>query len=218
VATSSTRVFIVDDHDVVIDGVRLQLVGLPDLELVGTASNCAQARARITGAAPDVVIVDVRLPDGSGIELIRDIRSSHPRTACLVFTSYGRDRALFESLVAGASGFLTKDAPREVLVESIQRAARGESLITREILDDLRARAVQLSPGQEEPTGLTPQERRILTLVTRGLTNMEIAIELDLAEKTIRNNVSQILAKLGMRNRTEVTAFVAGLRQNERNR
>jgi DNA-binding NarL/FixJ family response regulator len=207
------RVFAVDDHHVVLDGIRLQLANAADVEVVGTADTVLDARRRIQAARPDVAIVDVRLPDGSGIELIRDIRSLDPSVACIVFTSYGQDRALFESVVAGAAGFLLKESSPAVLLDGIRRAARGETLIKREVLDDLRARARSVPRDYGALAGLTPQERRILTYVTRGLTNGEIATELGLAEKTIRNYVSNLLGKLGMRNRTQAAAYVASLRE-----
>lgn len=204
-----TRVFVVDDHEVVREGLARAVEAASGLELVGTAERVSGTAATICDSDADVAIVDVRLPDGSGIELIRDVRSQRPEVRCIVFTSYRSDEAFFQSTVAGASGFVLKDEPLEAAIEAVRRVARGESLLTADVLDEVRREHEVLVPQDQILWGLTKQERRILGLVTEGRTNKEIASEMSLAEKTVRNYVSNVLAKLGMRNRTALAAHVA---------
>lgn len=204
-----TRVFVVDDHEVVREGVARAVEGDDGFELVGVAEGIRGTAAAIRAAGTDVAIVDVRLRDGSGIELVRDVRSDSPGIRCIVFTSYRSDEAFFQSTVAGASGFVLKDEPLDSVLRAIQRVAAGESLMTPELLDELRRDDEVLRPEEEILWGLTSQERRLLKLITQGLTNREIAAAMSLAEKTVRNYVSNVLAKLGMRNRTELAAHVA---------
>ncbi len=205
------RVYVVDDHAVVRGGLRYLLGEHDGIEVVGEAGTVAAALDGIGACRPDVAVVDVRLPDGNGVELVREIRSRQPAVQCLILTTSADDEAFFHAVVAGACGYLVKDADPEVLAQSVRAAARGESLIGREVIDDLRRRSRALPPS-DMLSDLTAQERRILKYVAEGLTNGEIAARLELAEKTVRNNVSNILSKLGMRNRTELATHVVRLR------
>ena len=203
--------FVVDDHAVVRGGLRYLLGERQGIDVVGDAGTVAEALDGVGASRPDVAIVDVRLPDGNGVELVRELRSRHPQVQCLILTTSADDEAFFHSVVAGACGYLVKDVAPEELEESVRAAARGESLMGREVIDDLRRRSTALPPS-DVLADLTAQERRILQHVALGLTNGEIAARLRLAEKTVRNNVSNILSKLGMRNRTELATHVVRLR------
>jgi DNA-binding NarL/FixJ family response regulator len=201
------RVFLLDDHEVVRRGLA-QLIELEDdLTVVGEADSAATALARIPPTRPHVAVLDVRLPDGDGIEVCREVRSRHPEVACLMLTSFADDEALLGAVVAGAAGYVLKQVRGGDLLDAIRRAGRGESLLD----PALTARAVARlrTPEADELEGLTGQERRILDLLTEGLTNREIAERLYLAEKTVKNYVSHLLAKLGMTRRAEAAAFGA---------
>ena len=206
--SANIRVFVVDDHAVVREGVRALLDDTDDMHVVGTAGTAATGMREMVQAKPDVALVDVQLPDGSGVELVRDLRSRLPSTGCLIFTSFADDDAFFQSVVAGAAGYVVKDAQQHDLLSAIRVVASGGSLINTRTLDDLRARTTTL-PEDELLGHLTGQERRILSRVVRGATNREIGLELSLAEKTVRNYVSNILIKVGMKNRTQLAAYVA---------
>lgn len=201
------RVLLVDDHPVVRHGVAAMLAVRDDLTLVAAAATAAQARDRVTARRPDVALVDIQLPDGDGVELIRELRSRDPRLACLVFTSYADDDAMYRSMLAGAAGYVVKDAPAEHLEDALRRAAAGEHLLERSARAEVRSHRVPAGDSRLAP--LTPQEERILGLVMDGATNGEIAARLSLAEKTVRNYVSNMLTKLGMRNRTEMAVYAA---------
>lgn len=210
------RIFLLDDHEVVRRGVRDLLESEPDLEVVGEASTAAEAVARIPATRPDVAVLDVRLPDGTGVEVCREVRSQDPDLACLMLTSYADDEALFESIVAGAAGYVLKEVRGGELIDSIRRVAAGETLldpaVTTKVLERLRR-------GPEEDSrlaGLTDQERRILELLADGLTNRQIAEAMFLAEKTVKNYVSNLLAKLGMSRRTEAAVYAARLAERRR--
>lgn len=205
------RVFIVDDHEVVRGGVRYLLDQSSGVEVIGEAGNIAAGLDGVAVGRPDVLIADVRLPDGSGVELVREVRSRFPETRCLMLTSFADEEAFFHAVVAGASGYLVKDVDQAGLVDAVLTAAAGGSLISSEAIDALRRRATEVPHDDDLLASLTPQERRILGMVTEGLTNREIAVKLSLAEKTIRNYVSNILGQVGMRNRTELAAYVARL-------
>lgn len=207
----SVRVFIVDDHAVVRGGVRYLLEQSGAVEVIGEAGTVAAALDGVAAGSPDVLIADVRLPDGNGVELVREVRSRFPEIRCVILTSFADDEAFFHAVVAGAAGYLVKDVDAVALVSAVQTVAAGGSLISRDVIDDLRRRATEVPPDDDLLSGLTPQERRILGMVTEGLTNREIAVKLSLAEKTIRNYVSNILGQVGMRNRTELAAYVARL-------
>jgi DNA-binding NarL/FixJ family response regulator len=205
------RVFLLDDHEVVRRGLGMLLGAEPDIEVVGEGANVAQAMARIPALRPDVAVLDVRLPDGDGVTVCRDIRSMvEPPPACLMLTSYSDDEALFEAIMAGASGYLLKQVTGTNLVDAIRRLAAGESLldpkVTAKVLERLRR-----GPEQEDPryAALSEQERKILALIAEGLTNRQIAERMYLAEKTVKNYVSGLLRKLGMERRTEAAVYAA---------
>ncbi len=211
----SIRVFLLDDHEIVRAGLRTLLEGADDLVVVGEAGTVAEALDRIPPTRPDVAVLDVRLPDGSGIEVCRDIRSSWPAIACVMLTSYADDEALAASILAGASGYVVKQVAAMDLVGGIRRVAAGESL-----LDPARTEEVLrgLSSGPKaDPllAGLTPQERRILDLIAEGQTNRQIATSMYLAEKTVKNYVSNLLAKLGMERRTQAATYAARLAERQ---
>ena len=210
------RVFLLDDHEIVRQGVRSLLESQDDFEVVGEASTAADALARIPATAPDVAVLDVRLPDGDGVAVCRDIRARLPEVRCLMLTSFADDEALFDAIMAGASGYVLKQLKGADIVDAVRRVAAGESLLdadaTQRVLDRLRH-----PPEEDEKlASLTPQERRILELITDGLTNRQIAAEMFLAEKTVKNYVSNLLAKLGMERRTQAAVYGARLQQRRR--
>ena len=208
--SATITAFLMDDHAVVRQGVRALLESTGDIVVVGEAANAAEALARIPALRPDVAILDVRVPDGNGIEVCREVRS-RIGTRCLMLTSYSDDEALFEAIMAGAAGYVLKQVRGTELLTAVKRVAAGESLldptVTGRLLDRLRAHA------DEDPrlARLTPQERRILHLIADGMTNRQIAREMHLAEKTIKNYVSNLLTKLGMERRTEAAVFATKL-------
>lgn len=210
---SPVRVFLVDDHRVVREGTRMLLETADGIEVVGTAATAGQALLGVSRLLPDVALVDIRLPDRSGVQVIRDIRSRHPQVACVVFTSFADDEALLNAVMAGAAGYLVKDADVAELVDAVRVVAAGGSLIRPEVVDNLNRRARGGPPGDRLLADLSPQERRVLHLVTQGYTNQQVADELSLAEKTVRNYVSGILAKVGMHNRTQLAAYVVSHRR-----
>jgi DNA-binding NarL/FixJ family response regulator len=216
-ATVTVRVFLLDDHEVVRRGVRELLEAEDDLEIVGEAGTAQEAYARIPAAAPDVAMLDVRLPDGDGIEVCREIRSTHPEVACLMLTSFADDEAVFSAILAGAAGYVLKQVRGTDLVEAVRRVGRGESLLdpvsTERVLQRLRE-----PPEPDELAGLTKQERRILDLISEGMTNRQIGEQLFLAEKTVKNYVSNLLAKLGMSRRAEAAAYAARLSERRLHR
>jgi DNA-binding NarL/FixJ family response regulator len=203
------RVFLLDDHEVVREGVRAMLDGADGIDVVGEAGTVAEAIARVPACRPDVAILDVQLPDGSGVEVCRTIRSDHPDVRALMLTSFADDEALFEAILAGASGYLLKQIRGNDIVEAVRRVAAGDSLLdptlTTRVLDRMR------EPPQEDErlAKLTSQERAVLALIAEGLSNREIGERMFLAEKTIKNYVSAILSKLGMQRRTQAAVFAA---------
>jgi len=207
----SLGVFLLDDHEVVRTGLRALLEASNDIEVVGEAGTVAEALARIPPTKPDVAILDVRLPDGSGVEVCREIRSSHPEIACVMLTSYADDEALIASIMAGAAGYVLKQVGSLDLLDTIRRAGEGQSLLdpalTQRVLERLRE-GPQVDP---RIASLTPQERRILDLIAEGYTNRQIADTMFLAEKTVKNYVSNLLSKLGMERRTQAATFAARL-------
>jgi len=206
----TVRVFLLDDHEVVRRGVRELLEAEDDIEVVGEAGTADEAYGRIPATSPNVAILDVRLPDGNGVEVCREIRSSHPEIACLMLTSFADDEALFSAIMAGASGYVLKQVRGTDLVDGVRRVGRGESLLdpslTTRVLERLRR-----PPAADELAGLTGQERRILDLIAEGMTNRQIGEQLFLAEKTVKNYVSNVLSKLGMSRRSEAAAYAARL-------
>jgi two-component system, NarL family, response regulator DevR len=201
------RVFLLDDHEIVRTGLRALLESTDDLEVVGEAGTAAEALSRIPALRPDVAIFDVRLPDGSGVEVCRDIRSNLPSTACIMLTSYADDEALFASIMAGSAGYVLKQIGGNSLIDDVRRVAAGESLLDPALTERVMKR---LREGpEEEPllASLTGQERRILDLIAEGKTNRQIAEEVFLAEKTVKNYVSNLLTKLGMESRTQAATY-----------
>jgi DNA-binding NarL/FixJ family response regulator len=212
----TVRIFLLDDHEVVRRGVRELLEVEDDLEVVGEAGTAEEALARIPSASPDVAIIDMRLPDGNGVEVCREVRSRNPEIQCVVLTSFADDEALFDSIMAGAAGYLLKQIKGTDLVDAVRRVAAGQSLldpsVTARVLERLRT-----GPAEDERLArLTEQERKILDLIAEGLTNRQIGERMFLAEKTVKNYVSNLLAKLGMERRTEAAVFAARLEKAKR--
>jgi two-component system response regulator DevR len=199
-------VFLLDDHQVVREGLRHLLGAESDLEVVGEAATASEAVEAITQLRPNVAVLDVRLPDGNGVEVCREVRSAAPDVACLILTSFSDDEAMFGAVMAGASGYVLKEVRGSDLVNSIRKVAAGRSLLdptlTARILDRVKA-----APTDSPSDGLTAQERRILELIADGRTNRQIADAMYLSEKTVKNYVSSLLAKLGMRRRTEAAVY-----------
>jgi len=213
------RVFLLDDHEIVRTGLRSLLESTDDLEVVGEAGTVAEALSRIPALRPDVAILDVRLPDGSGVEVCRDIRAQMPTTACIMLTSYADDEALFASIMAGSSGYVLKQVGGNSLVDDVRRVADGESLLDPALTDRV-LRRLREGP-EEEPllASLTRQERRILDLIAEGKTNRQIAEDMYLAEKTVKNYVSNLLTKLGMERRTQAASYATRIHERtERDR
>jgi two-component system, NarL family, response regulator DevR len=198
------RVYLLDDHEVVRRGLVALLESAGDIEVIGETGLAQEAIRRIPALRPDVAVLDARLPDGSGIDVCRDIRSADPSIKALILTSYQDDEALFSAIMAGAAGYVLKQIKGNDLIDSIRRVAAGQSLldplVTAQVLERIRHGA---DDEPEELSTLTPQERRILELIAQGLTNRQIGEELFLAEKTIKNYVSSLLAKLGVERRTQ---------------
>jgi two-component system response regulator DevR len=205
------RVFLLDDHEVVRRGLRQLLEDAGDIEVVGESGLAAEATARIPALRPHVAVLDARLPDGSGIDVCRDIRSVDPTINALILTSYDDDEALFAAILAGASGYVLKQVGGSDLVDTIRRVAAGQSLIdptlTARVLDRLR----NGEQAPEELAVLTEREREIIALIAEGLTNRQIGNRLHLAEKTVKNYVSSILAKLGLESRTQAAVLATRL-------
>jgi two-component system, NarL family, response regulator DevR len=217
--TSKTiTVFLLDDHEVVRQGVRDLLEASGEIKVIGEASTAAEALSRIPSVRPQVAVLDVRLPDGNGVEVCREILNSYPEIACLMLTSYSDDEALFEAIMAGASGYVLKQIRGNDLVAAVKQVATGASLLDPALTGRVLAR-LRNPPKEDERLGrLTEQERRILSLIAEGMTNRQIANELHLAEKTIKNYVSTLLMKLGMERRTEAAVFAARLNDDHKPR
>ncbi len=201
------RVFLLDDHEVVRRGLRGLLESEGDIEVVGESGLAEEARRRIPALRPHVAVLDGRLPDGSGIDVCRDIRSSHPEIAALILTSYDDDEALFAAIMAGASGYVLKEIAGHDLVGAVRQVAAGNSLIdpalTARVLDRVRNGPATVP----ELSDLTEQELKLLGLIAEGLTNRQIGERMFLAEKTVKNYVSSILSKLGLERRTQAAIF-----------
>jgi DNA-binding NarL/FixJ family response regulator len=206
----TTRVFLLDDHEVVRRGLRELLESEDDMEVVGEAGTAEEALGRIPATSPNVAVLDMRLPDGDGIEVCREVRSRHPEIACIMLTSFSDDDAVYAAILAGAAGYLLKQVRGNDLVDAIRRVADGESLldpaVTTRVLERLRHK------DDDDPlAALTDQERKILEHIAEGLTNRQIGEQMFLAEKTVKNYVSNMFAKLGMSRRTEAAAYAARL-------
>jgi DNA-binding NarL/FixJ family response regulator len=211
-------VFLLDDHEVVRRGVRelLEADSQGEIEVVGEAGTADEALRRLPAVRPDVAVLDVRLPDGNGVEVCREIRSNHPDIRCLMLTSFADDEALFDAIMAGAAGYVLKQVRGSDLVDNVKRVAAGQSLldpsVTATVLERLR-RGPEEDPGAPH---LTDQERKILDLLAEGLTNRQIGEQLYLAEKTVKNYVSNLLMKLGMHRRTEAAVYATRLADRRR--
>lgn len=218
VAAGPTRIFVLDDHELVRRGLVNLMASTHDLVVVGEAATAAEALRRIPAVRPDIALLDERLPDGSGIAVCRDIRSSLPDVRCLILTSYDDDEALYAAVMAGASGYLLKEIVGSTLLEDIRQVARGRSLldpaVTQKLMERLRA-PVRADPLVE---GLTPRELEIIDLIADGCTNRQIGERLFLAEKTVKNYVTTVLMKLGMERRTQAAVFGSTVRMNAANR
>ena len=202
-----TRVFLVDDHEVVRRGVADLLEAHEDLEVVGDAGSVAEALARIPALTPEVAVLDVRLPDGTGVELCRELRSRMPDLRCLMLTSYTDEQAMFDAVLAGASGFVIKDVRGNDIVHAVREVGAGRSLLdgraATALMSRLRGRAEAVDPLAE----LTEKEREVLDHIGKGLTNREIGVQMFLAEKTVKNYVSALLSKLGMQRRVQAAVL-----------
>ncbi|PRX60492.1 LuxR family two component transcriptional regulator [Nonomuraea fuscirosea] len=210
------RVFLLDDHEVVRRGVAALLDSEDDIEVIGEAGTAESAIARIPALAPDVAVLDVRLPDGNGVDVCREVRSRVPGLACLMLTSFADDDALFDAVMAGAAGYVLKQIHGSDLVGAVRTVASGQSLLdpqtTAAMLQRLRDQAARKDPL----AALTEQERHILDLIGEGLTNRQIGERMFLAEKTVKNYVSNLLAKLNMQRRTQAAALAARLRADRK--
>jgi DNA-binding NarL/FixJ family response regulator len=216
--TRQLRLLVVDDHEVVRQGLVALLDRRPNFQVVAEAGSVEESLVQARRFQPDIVIMDVRLPDGSGIEACRDIRAELPATRVVMLTSFPDDEAVFSAIVAGASGYLLKQIRARDLVAALEAVARGESLLDPAVTEKVLARVRQIASGEvhDELAGLTPQERKILMLVAEGKTNKEIAGEIFLSDKTVKNYVSSILAKLNLERRAQAAAFVAQHRLGDR--
>jgi DNA-binding NarL/FixJ family response regulator len=207
-------VFLLDDHEIVRKGVRDLLEAEPGIKVVGEAGTAESALARIPALHPDVAVLDVRLPDGDGITVCREIRSRMPEVACLMLTSFGDDDALFDAIMAGAAGYVLKQIRGTDLVGAVRTVAAGQSLLDPQAASRVMARIRDHARRSDPLAGLTEQERRILELIGEGLTNRQIGERMFLAEKTVKNYVSGIFAKLGMERRTQAAADAARVFDN----
>lgn len=217
-AENPTRVFILDDHELVRNGLRSVIDAAEDMEVVGEAGTAEEALRRLPAVRPNVAILDLRLPDGSGVEVCREVRSRMPQTACVILTSFADEEALLTAVMAGAAGYLLKEIKTTTLVDDLRRVAAGGSLldpvVTQRVIDRMRA-------GSEEDPGLsqlTAQERRVLDLIAEGKTNRQIADSLFLAEKTVKNYVTNILMKLGLERRTEAAVYATRVQERQARR
>ena len=206
------RIFLLDDHEIVRRGLRDLFEAAGDFVVVGESGSAVEAQSRIPALRPDVAVLDGRLPDGSGVDVCRNVRSVDPSIRALILTSYDDDEALFAAIMAGASGYVLKQIAGTALVDAVRRVAAGQSLldpaVTHRVLERLRA-----GPDKEpdELSELTAQERKILELIAEGLTNRQIAERIFLAEKTVKNYVSSILMKLGLERRTQAAVLASKL-------
>jgi two-component system response regulator DevR len=208
-AAELIRVFLLDDHEMIRRGISDLLDGEPDITVVGQAGTAAEALRRIPAAQPDVAILDARLPDGSGIDVCRDVRSSSPHIRCLILTSYDDNDAVFAAVMAGAAGYVLKEILGNSLVDAIRQVAAGNSLMDPAVTERLLVRLREGEPQDERLASLTGREREVLALISEGLTNRAIGQRLFLSEKTVKNYVSGLLAKLGMQRRTQAAVYGA---------
>lgn len=207
------RVFLLDDHELVRRGISALLSAEADMEVVGEASTAAQARGRIRATRPDVAVLDVRLPDGSGIDVCRDVRSDLPDTRCLMLTGYDDDEAVYAAVLAGASGYVIKDIRGSGLVESVRAVAAGRSLLDPALNKRVIERISRSHASDPRLESLSLREGQILPLIAEGLTNREIGDRLGLAEKTVKNYISGLLSKLGIQRRTQAAVLLLESKQ-----
>jgi len=211
-ASRSIRVFLLDDHEMVRRGLYDLLSSEPDIEVVGEAALAEEALRRIPALLPDVAILDARLPDGHGVDVCREIRSSYPQISCLMFTSYDDDEALLSAIMAGAAGYVLKQIRGTDFVDAVRRVAAGQSLLDPAVTRTVLTRIRQSDPRANDPlAALSDQERRVLELITEGLTNRQIGERLFLAEKTVKKYVSSLLGKLGMQSRVQAATYAVTL-------
>jgi len=223
-ATDPIGVFVLDDHEIVRRGVCGLLEAEPDIRVLGEASTASAALARIPALRPDVAVIDVRLPDGDGVSVCRKVRSLMPGVACLMFTAFGDDRTLLDAVMAGAAGYILKEASGSDLVGAVRAAASGQSLLNSRAASQLMARLLDASGKPDPLAGLTLHERNVLVLIGEGLTNRQIGKRLFISEKTVKTYVSTMFRKLGLEQRTAAAAYVtrifdgraAGLGHNRR--
>jgi two-component system response regulator DevR len=211
--TEPIRVFLLDDHEIVRRGIADLFESAPDITIVGEAGTAAEALARIPAARPDVAVLDARLPDGSGIDVCRDIRSAMPEVRCLILTSYDDNDAIFAAVMAGAAGYLLKEIRGNSLLDAVRQVAAGKSLLDPSVTERLLTRLREGAPRDEKLESLTAREREILALIADGLTNRQIGERLFLAEKTVKNYVSGLLSKLGMERRTQAAVYGAEVKR-----
>ncbi|MEY9875613.1 two-component system response regulator DevR [Streptacidiphilus sp. MAP12-33] len=211
--TGTIKVFLLDDHEVVRRGVRDMLDAEPGLEVVGEASNCAQALARVPALRPDVAVLDVRLPDGDGITVCRELRDQLPELACLMLTSFDDEDALLDAIMAGASGYVLKQISGTDLISAVHTVGSGQSMLdpgaATRLMARLRGQGTQAPQQPDALAELTDRERDILALIGEGLTNREIGQRLYLAEKTVKNHISRMLAKLGVERRVQAAVIAS---------
>jgi two-component system response regulator DevR len=208
-AAETIRVFLLDDHEIVRRGLKGLLEQELDIEVVGESGLAAEAIRRIPAIRPHVAVLDARLPDGSGIEVCREVRAANPEIAVVILTSFDDDDALFSAIMAGAAGYVLKQIRGTDLVDVVRRVAGGQSLLDPAVTQRVLTRIREGRPDEDPLTSLTEQERRLLDLIGEGLTNRQIAAEMFLAEKTVKNYVSQLLAKLGLARRTQAAVLAA---------
>jgi DNA-binding NarL/FixJ family response regulator len=206
-ATNTIRVFLLDDHELVRRGIRELLESEGDIEVVGESGSAQEAARRIPALRPDVAILDGRLPDGSGIDVCRDIRSVDPTIKAVILTSYDDDEALFSAIMGGAAGYILKQVRGNDFVDVVRRVAAGQSMLDPAMTAQVLERVRSGPPKDKALEGLTEQEQKILDLIGEGLTNRQIAERMYLAEKTVKNYVSSMLAKLGLTSRTQAAIF-----------
>jgi two-component system, NarL family, response regulator DevR len=210
------RIFLLDDHEVVRQAIAELLDEVEDFEVAGEAGTVHEALPRILAARPDVAVLDLRLPDGSGIDVCRDVRSALPQTYCLILTSYDDQDAVLAAVLAGASGYVRKEVRAAGLVDAIRQAAMGRSLIDPGLIAKVMQSAREMSPADQQLAALTDREREVLDLIAEGLTNKQIGERMYLSDKTVKNYVSSLLGKLGMERRTQAAVFAAELHRDPR--
>ncbi|MGW0117943.1 response regulator [Streptomyces sp. NPDC003327] len=218
-ADTPTRVFLVDDHEVVRRGIRDLIDDEPDMEVVGEASTADQALSRGPALRPDVAVLDVRLPDGDGITVCRELRSRMPEVACLMLTSFDDEDALIDAIMAGAAGYVLKQIKGSDLVSAVRTVATGQSMLdpatTRRLMHSLRDPEAARAPEDERLAGLSERERSVLELIGEGLTNRQIAKQLYLSEKTVKNHISRLLGKLGVERRVQAAVIAAQVHEHD---